>query len=620
MDDDTLYDSPTTDSSAEPSGVGSDADGNPVASSTSVIQQPDNSPDVAPPPTGIQPDSSGLSMLTGQPSGAAATPEQQRVSPWQAILTGALRGLAGSAGAKNFAQGLAGGAGAEVAGIQQDKQNAIAQNESQARIKFQNAQAASLTAETALNDKRLHSFDQQQQDAHTANALDQLEKMKAMGLTPTLVADNHSTGAMTALQQLTDSHGAVPPMFTINLGDKIVGFNLNQLSQTPQALTQVNQIRALQGQQPFDAQTWAQLPAEARNTQTNSAFSFWNPLPSEQSLQVYKNYLNTAQAAPDSPDKAGNVQKLQGVVTSMQTALDNENKRANAQDAAKTAATEGAKVAAENSPSAIAGAARKAGAVASAEAKAKAQFDDASVVAFDPNAANADGSKGANVVMTRGQALQNGLQHYKVDASAINSVVGGMNDVQNKLNDLASVAADPNKMAQVQGPLASAMLSHKGLEIGAFGTHFDTSRVNEALYQENLQSANQATRDFVTATLAAHEAVSQLPRLQTFGKSNRMTQQQMEAAQAMLPRPGDDPAMAAQKMSSLQTTIDPLRKQIPRMPGAQMLPSWLEEKNAQQKSAGATPQAAQAQPAPAAQPTPSGTYNPSTGQVQWNPL
>jgi hypothetical protein len=56
-----------------------------------------------------------------------------------------------------------------------------------------------------------------------------------------------------------------------------------------------------------------------------------------------------------------------------------------------------------------------------------------------------------------------------------------------------------------------------------------------------------------------------------------MTQQQMEAAQNLLPAPGDDAPRARQKMQALQTTIDPLRKQVPHMPGAESIPSWLEK-------------------------------------------
>jgi hypothetical protein len=287
---------------------------------------------------------------TGQPLLPTPTPDaapDQQPRLWQRILTGALAGLAGAQGAKNFGGGLTGGAAGGLAYIQQQKDNKIKTAEAQSRIKFQDAQSASLAAETAIRDKQLHNMDQEQQDTHNANALEQLKTMQGLGLQPTLVVDNHAQGATAGLQQLTDSHGAVPPLFTINLGDKIVGFDLGQLSQTPQALNQVNKIRALQGQQPFDPKTWAQLPAQAKNDQTNAAFSFFNPMPSEEGLQVYTNYLNTAKAGPDSPDKAANVAKLQGVVTRMQTALDSQNARANQQLAAKTSAEELAK---QNTP------------------------------------------------------------------------------------------------------------------------------------------------------------------------------------------------------------------------------------------------------------------------------
>ena len=55
----------------------------------------------------------------------------------------------------------------------------------------------------------------------------------------------------------------------------------------------------------------------------------------------------------------------------------------------------------------------------------------------------------------------------------------------------------------------------------------------------------------------------------------------MEAAVNLLPHPGDG-AMASQKMQSLQGMIDPLRKQIPHMPGAESIPSWIEQRQRQQ--------------------------------------
>ena len=100
--------------------------------------------------------------------------------------------------------------------------------------------------------------------------------------------------------------------------------------------------------------------------------------------------------------------------------------------------------------------------------------------------------------------------------------------------------------------------------------------------QRAVKDANQATLDYVTAYLGAHEAITQLPRLQTFGQSNRMTENQMHAAVNLLPQPGDA-GMAPQKMAKLQGMIDPLRRQIPRMPGADLMPSWL-ERGQQQKT------------------------------------
>jgi len=61
-----------------------------------------------------------------------------------------------------------------------------------------------------------------------------------------------------------------------------------------------------------------------------------------------------------------------------------------------------------------------------------------------------------------------------------------------------------------------------------------------------------------------------------------MTEKQMDAAVNLLPQPGDR-EFAAQKMTSLQGMIDPLRKQIPHLPGAESTPSWLEKRQQQQR-------------------------------------
>jgi hypothetical protein len=229
-----------------------------------------------------------------------------------------------------------------------------------------------------------------------------------------------------------------------------------------------------------------------------------------------------------------------------------------------------------------------------ANAKAQRTASGQNVVAFDPEYSNPDGSKGANVVLDKATAQQRGLFSYKADPSTINSLAGGMNDVQNKLNSLADVVNDTNRMSQVDPKLAAAMLNpttgvtlsfggHGGGASGGIGVAAD--RINAWLNNANVKDANQATKDYVAAFLGAHEAITQLPRLQTFGKSSRMTETQLHAALNLLPQPGDTPSFAQQKMENLQTMVDPLRKQIPHMPGADLIPSWLEQ---QQKPPAAT--------------------------------
>jgi hypothetical protein len=228
----------------------------------------------------------------------------------------------------------------------------------------------------------------------------------------------------------------------------------------------------------------------------------------------------------------------------------------------------------------------------SAGNKATGDTTELNAVAFDPTYKNADGTLGANVVMSKADASAKGLTHYKANPEKLNAVVAGMNDVQTKLNQLAGVVNDPNRMGQVDPGLAAAMLAHgKGitLEMGGHGggasggVGVDTSRANEVLYGHDVAKANQATKDFVTAFIGAHEAITQLPRLQTFGQSSRMTQTQLEAALNLLPQPGDIRGMASQKMTSLQGMIDPLRKQIPHMPGAETIPSWMEQRQQRQR-------------------------------------
>jgi hypothetical protein len=198
------------------------------------------------------------------------------------------------------------------------------------------------------------------------------------------------------------------------------------------------------------------------------------------------------------------------------------------------------------------------------------------VLALNPN--------GGSDVLNSDDAAQQGLKVTTPlkagDVQKLNGTVAGFNDVQTKINKLADIV-NSGDFASVQPGIAQAMIE-KGLSVDSHGVSIPFGRINAALNAENAKVANPATRKFVVAWLGTHEAVTQLPRLQTFGTSNRMTEKQMEAAQQMLPQAGDDPSLAQEKLSQFQDVLDPLRKQVPRMPGAALLPSFRERQTNQQ--------------------------------------
>jgi hypothetical protein len=77
----------------------------------------------------IQPQDDQQTMpLQGTPVSQQA-PQQPQQSTWQRILTGALVGLSGTGGARNFAQGMVGGAQASVNYAQQQHENQVQQQQ-----------------------------------------------------------------------------------------------------------------------------------------------------------------------------------------------------------------------------------------------------------------------------------------------------------------------------------------------------------------------------------------------------------------------------------------------------------------------------------------------------------
>jgi hypothetical protein len=499
-------------------------------------------------------------------------------------------------GRPSFVTGLGEGARAEQA-AQATQQN----------IKFRDIDSQIRLAELHNQDIKMQNDTQAQTDAHTKAEIENRALANDYGIDYDTIA-NHGPAVLDHLAAQTAATGAasVPPGTHVSAdGENIYIPKDTQRTRDGQKAMYTALAPALG--LPALPQGAAFVPPKLMNIFTNKINGFalnGDPIKHEELPGV----LGAAQAQRDNLAKNGGspaqLQALDNMIGIYQANLDALDKHA----ASVKQQTKAAELAAENSPENQAAAAQGAGMKKGAEEKAafpyqlelakqkasqKADTTNLDSVAFDPTYKNPDGTLGANVVMSKDDAKAQGLTHYKVDPSTINTVVAGMNDVQTKLNQLAEVANDRQKMAQVDPGQAAAMLAHgKGITF-TFGAHgsgasggvgIDISRINEDIYGHDVKNANQATRDFVAAYIGAHEAITQLPRLQTFGKSNRMTQQQMEAAQNLLPQPGDR-EFASQKMTSLQGMIDPLRKQIPRMPGAEQIPSWRETQQTQQRQA-----------------------------------
>jgi hypothetical protein len=517
-----------------------------------------------------------------------------------------------------FVEGLGSGARANQAAVAQ-----------QQAIKFKSFDDQVRLAELHNQDLKMQNDTQAQTDAHTKAELDNRALANSLGINYDTIA-SHGPTVMDHLAAQTAANGAASVPSGTHLTGDGEGINIPQDTQKTRdgQMQMYNLLSGPLGLPPLPngGKGMDFVPPTNMKMLMNKVNGFENDgstlkheeLPGAIGALQFKRDALSKSGTSDSQLQA--VDNRLGVLKANLNALDTHEasvKQSDAQatinaqnspesiaaETKKSAATKQAQLDVENSPSNQAAAAR--GAAQKAQAEEQAKGNDNLVVAYHPGYDNGDGTKGANVVMTKGDAQVQGLQHYKADPAKLNATIAGFNDVQNKINMLADVAANPDKMSAVQPQVAADMLRHgHGIEIGAFGSKIDTSTIDADLARADSAMANQATRDFVTATAAAREAITQLPRLQTFGQSSRMTQQQMESAQKMLPAPGDDAGMAKQKMTALQTTIDPLRKQLPHMQGAESMPSWMEKQGGQQQAAPSTP-------------TSVGRFNPQTQTIDY---
>jgi hypothetical protein len=576
---------------------------NTVLNAVSNASNSQIAPSDQPPPAQSQ-----SAMGPNAPSGSQRPAWKSTLGKVAGVVSTGLSGIP-AGGRPSFAGGLGQGARAE--------QQAQATEQA---IKFQSFQDQVRAANLHAQDLQKQAADDAQQKAQQAGEDFQNEALGNNG-GKMETHPNDGTAVMQTLQAQTAANGTA----SITPGTHISadGKNINVPSNTPETLAaQVQNYKALEGKLPglpglpsFDPSS-----VKSQSDVTNARAALGQHLDIMQHLvQGY-----------DQSGRPYTHQELNDLIPAYQSQIDSLSKNGGASDYQLGTLKNTLAILQANeqhhsdkeqevNDQATANAVDKAKQLGDIKTSNTEQVDDnkagnrpiksidtteLNAVAYDPNYQNPDGSKGGNVVMSKADAAAKGLTHYKADPVKVNSLVAGVNDVQQKFNKMNDAVG---QMGQVDSNVVANLTGD--FKAHAFGSELNMNGINAWLHKNGLEGANAATRDFVTAYVGAQEAISQLPRLQTMGQSSRVTETQMEQARKMLPQVGDDADMASRRMTGLQDIIDPIRRQVPHMPGAELMSSFREK--------GYTPSSRQAAPQQQAAPSKVGSFNPQTQAIDY---
>ena len=304
-------------------------------------------------------------VLSGQPStplpDSVTNPNPQsptlaappKPGLWRQVVTGALSGLAGSAGSKSFGGGLAAGAAGELDQQRYERAKQIADANTQSEIRFRDFQAANLAVEAHINDAKLAALPQQLQDQHTAANLELMQQLGTMGLRPVGVVPNTHENVIAGMQQISQSHNGVPSLLTVNLGDKVVAYDLNQLAEgnNDSTLALINKYGPILGRPEITASQWATMPTKDRVDLIHSSVDSLNIVPDPKNVvgqvATAQNRLATYQALPEGKQDPTITKRLQQNVTMLQSAQKQFDAHEVNQKAAVAGAEERAKTAAQ---------------------------------------------------------------------------------------------------------------------------------------------------------------------------------------------------------------------------------------------------------------------------------
>lgn len=475
----------------------------------------------------------------------------------------------------------------------------------QANVAFSSAQASHMVAQAAMEDKHLQSFDEDHRLAVTKSNLDIMQELQNMGISPIATttmdkgsADN-TKSAMANLQSVTASHGAVPPTMTLHVGNQSVSYDLNQLALTGGTLDQVNRVRQITGQPPLDTTSWNQMAKTAQGiAMASDAWKFFAPMPTEDNLTQYKNFQANLQNQPQSAARDANIQKIDGIVTTMQKLLDERNTRSAKLkgQAAGIEATEAqpgqtaAKVAEiqETAGPEAKAAGEKAGAVAKAQfptqlALEKAKLGGNPVYAYDPQ-------QKATVLTTRSDATDRNLSAVRnvtqPEIEKDSQMARQLGDAQMNLSAYRVSAREMGDLSSTDKSRIASMMSNPQLKIGLWGTEIPTNWLGTLSDSSYWKQLSPQAQDAMVGYVGARGSI--IAYAKAISGSGKLTESQLETELRNLPDPTVPADVREKQFERFQRNIDQAASGIPKIPGVD-LPSEIRQRIESQAKTAPTP-------------------------------
>ena len=257
-------------------------------------------------------------------------------SIWKDLVMGALHGLAGSAGAKHFGAGLAGGAEGEFKAQQQATEN----KQNAQKLQFESVAAADSHIHAADEHTRANQLsDEDKLDYKQKSAGYQAFMQDNFGIEPDLSFNDTHADAIGAMDTTAQSNGGkMPPVTTVQQPSPdgthgtiaVYSPSTQQMQQNSAGYRElVNTSRRVQGLSDIDTQSWNSLGFKGQRDQAQSAIEFMKPTPAFSLDRSKPDYISIVQATKEQQlqqymahkDANGEATQAAAVTTAQQGAM-----------------------------------------------------------------------------------------------------------------------------------------------------------------------------------------------------------------------------------------------------------------------------------------------------------